>query len=59
MGKLVGNGLPRLLSGNEFFEWVVEFTDKQRWTETEKAKRNDTREGRAEAMTEWHKAAEE
>ena len=37
MGKLVGDGLPRLLSGNEFYKRVVEFTDKQKRTELEKA----------------------
>ncbi|KIM74511.1 hypothetical protein PILCRDRAFT_14402 [Piloderma croceum F 1598] len=55
MGKLVGNGLPRLLSGDEFYEQVVEFTDKQKRTEREKAERNEAREGRAEAIKEWHK----
>ena len=59
MGKLVGDGLPRLLSGDEFYERVVEFTDNQKRTEREKAERNDAREGRAEAMKEWHKADEE
>lgn len=59
MGKLVGDGLPRLLSGDEFYERVVEFTDRQKRTERERAERNEAREGRAEAMKEWHKADEE
>ena len=59
MGKLVGDGLPRLLSGDEFYERVVEFTDRQKRTELEKAERNEAREGRAEVMKEWHKVDEE
>jgi hypothetical protein len=56
MGKLVGDGLPRLLSGDEFYEQVVEFTDRQKRAEREKAEWTEARVGRAEAMKEWRKA---
>jgi hypothetical protein len=59
MGKLVGDGLPRLLSGDEFYERVVEFTDRQRRTEKDRAERNEARDERVEAMKVWHKADEE
>jgi hypothetical protein len=59
VGKLVGDGLPRLLSSDEFYERVVEFTDRQKRTELEKAERNEAREGRAEVMKEWRKVDEE
>ena len=59
VGKLVGDGLPRLLSSNEFYEQVVEFTDRQKRTELEKAEWNEAREGRAKVMKEWHKVDEE
>ena len=59
MGKLVGDGLPRLLSGDEFYEQVVEFADWQKRTEREKVERKQTRDGRVEVMKEWHKADEE
>ncbi|KIJ59142.1 hypothetical protein HYDPIDRAFT_101249 [Hydnomerulius pinastri MD-312] len=36
-GKLVEDGLPRLLSGDEFYERVVEFTQWQKEKELEKA----------------------
>jgi hypothetical protein len=56
MGKLVGDGLPRRLSGDEFYEQVVEFTDRQKRAEREKAEQKEARVGRAEVMKEWHKA---
>ena len=28
-GKLIGDGLPKMLMGDEFYEWVVEFTKSQ------------------------------
>jgi hypothetical protein len=58
-GKLVGDRLPRLLLGDEFYEQVVEFTNGQKRTELEKAEWNDAREVRSEAMKEWHKVDEE
>ena len=59
VGKLVGDGLPRLLSSDEFYERVAEFTDRQKRTKLEKAEQNEAREGRAEVMKEWHKVDEE
>jgi hypothetical protein len=59
MGELVGDRLPRLLSGDEFYEQVVEFTDRQKRMELEKAEWNEAREGRPEVMKELHKADEE
>jgi hypothetical protein len=49
VGKLVGDGLPRLLFSNKFYEQVVEFTDRQKRTELEKAEQNEAREVRAES----------
>ena len=59
MGKLVGDRLPSLLSGDGFYEQVVEFTNRQKRTELEKAEWNEAGEGRAEVMKEWHKADKE
>src|ERR1700683_4046259 len=42
-----------------FYKRVVEFTDRQKRTELEKAEWNEAREGRAEVTKEWHKADEE
>jgi hypothetical protein len=56
MGKLVGDGLPRLLSGDEFYEWVVYFTNGKKRADREKAEWKEAKAGRAEAMKEWHKA---
>src|ERR1700677_4180485 len=58
MGKLVGDGLPRLLFGDEFYEQVVEFTDRQRRAEKGRAEKNEARDGRVEAMKVWHKTDE-
>ena len=59
VGNLVGDGLPRLLSSDEFYERVAEFTDRQKRTKLEKAEQNEAREGRAEVMKEWHKVDEQ
>lgn len=53
VGKLVGDGLPRLLSGDEFYEKVVEHTAWQKREAQEKATRKSEREKRAEAMAAW------
>ena len=54
-GKLVGDGMPRLLSGDDFYEKVVEFTQWQ----SDKAERKDTRkqvkESLREAVELWKK----
>jgi hypothetical protein len=52
-GKLVGDGLPRLLSGDDFYERVVEFEHVQKKVAAEKQMRKDTREKRAEALATW------
>jgi len=58
-GKLVGDGLPRLLSGDDFNEKVVEHTKWQEREEGEKAARRQAREDRTEALTAWKKREEE
>lgn len=52
-GRLVGDGLPRLLSSDEFYEWVVEFTKVQERDEQEKAARKAARKGREGVMAVW------
>ncbi|KAI6017782.1 hypothetical protein BKA83DRAFT_17153 [Pisolithus microcarpus] len=52
-GKLVGNGLPRLLTGDEFYSRVVEFEKSAADEELEHKRRQKQREGRAEATTTW------
>ncbi|KAG1809897.1 uncharacterized protein HD556DRAFT_1223026, partial [Suillus plorans] len=42
-GKLVNDGLPRLLSGDKFYERVVEFTRWQKQKEADKIARKDAR----------------
>ncbi|KAI6019098.1 hypothetical protein EDC04DRAFT_2576127 [Pisolithus marmoratus] len=56
-GKLVGDGLPRLLTGNEFYSRVVEFERSAADEELERRSRQKRREERAEEMAVW-KAAE-
>jgi hypothetical protein len=58
-GKLVGDGLPRLLSGDEFYEKVVEHTERQKREEREKKEKQGARDERAEAMKEWKKQDDE
>ncbi|KAH7904160.1 hypothetical protein BJ138DRAFT_1096025 [Hygrophoropsis aurantiaca] len=52
-GKLMGDGLPRFLSGDEFYERVVEFEQDQRRVSEEKRTRKEDREKRAGAIAEW------
>ncbi|KAG1777595.1 hypothetical protein EV702DRAFT_1197210 [Suillus placidus] len=52
-GKLMGNGLPRFLSGNEFYEKVVEFEYEQKKCITEKKMRKEEDEKRAEGLAVW------
>ncbi|KIM81675.1 hypothetical protein PILCRDRAFT_8369 [Piloderma croceum F 1598] len=54
-GKLVGNGLPCLLSGDVFYERVVDAEVGQRREEREKVVRKGLREQRAEVLAEWKK----
>lgn len=43
-GKLMGDGLPCVLSGDVFYEKVVNFEQQQRREEREKAERREARE---------------
>jgi hypothetical protein len=52
-GWLVGDGMPHLLSGDEFYEKVVEFMKEQEKTEREKKVRLQAQGKRAEAMKGW------
>ncbi|KIJ08197.1 hypothetical protein PAXINDRAFT_60948, partial [Paxillus involutus ATCC 200175] len=54
-GKLVEDGLPRLLSGDEFYEKVVEFTKWQKEKEVQKETRQAEREELKAANDEWKK----
>ena len=58
-GKLVGDGLPCLLSGDKFYKHVVEFDVAQRWEERVHAEREHEREGRATVLAKWKKAQDE
>jgi len=57
-GKLVGDGLPCLLSGDVFYEKVVDAEAGQRQEEREKVARKGLREDRAELLVEWKKQQE-
>lgn len=52
-GRLVGDGLPRLLTGDEFYERVCEFTKAQEREEREKAARKVARVDRQGVMAAW------
>lgn len=52
-GRLVGDRLPRLLSGDEFYECVVEFTRVQEQEEREKAARKEAKKGCEGVMAAW------
>ena len=58
-GKLMGSGLPCLLSGDWFYERVVEFEAHQREEECKKAARVESREERGEVLTRWKEKQEE
>lgn len=51
-GRLMGDGLPVFLLGDEFYEKVVNFEAKQRQEEREKAARQHAREEMAETLAE-------
>jgi hypothetical protein len=55
-GRLMGDGLPCLLSGDEFYEKVVEHEAAQRCKERKLEARKKQCEEMAEAITEWKKA---
>lgn len=52
-GWLVRDGMPHLLSGDEFYKKVVEFTKEQEKAEREKVLRLQVQGERAEAMNGW------
>jgi len=54
-GKILGDGLLRLLSGDEFYERVVEFEEGQTRAATEKRTRAEERKRHAEALASWKK----
>lgn len=58
-GKLMGDGLPRLLSADDFYECMIEFTKMQERTEWEKEIRQQAWEERAEAMKVWKRCEDE
>lgn len=49
-GTLVGDGLPRLLSSDVFYELVCDHEERQRVAEQEKRARKAAREARSEAL---------
>ena len=49
----MGDGLPRFLSGDEFYEKVVEFECEQKKHIAEKKTRKEEREKRAEGLAVW------
>lgn len=58
-GKLMGNGLPVLLTGDFFYEKVVEFEKDQRRKEKEKADRVAGKADRDQVVKDWEKEVEE
>lgn len=58
-GKLMGDGLPRFLSGDEFYEKVVEFEYEQKKRVADKKTRKEEREKRAEGLAVWKRLEDE
>ena len=54
-GKLVGDGMPCLLPGDDFYELVVVAEASQIWEEREKVERQNDRESRVGVLAEWKK----
>ncbi|KZP23536.1 hypothetical protein FIBSPDRAFT_684112, partial [Athelia psychrophila] len=52
-GRLVGDGMPRLLTSDEFYERVVEFQAAQEREDTEKAVRKAARKDRDGVLGPW------
>ncbi|KAJ7270586.1 hypothetical protein B0H12DRAFT_994743, partial [Mycena haematopus] len=52
-GRLVGDGLPRLLTSREFVRRVTEFEQQATEKAEELAKRKASREEKSEAMKQW------
>lgn len=57
--KLMGDGLPHLLSNDEFYERVVDHEAAQKEAERSKDKRQQARVDRVEALAEWKRQQEE
>ncbi|KAJ3494531.1 hypothetical protein NLJ89_g10787 [Agrocybe chaxingu] len=57
-GKLIGNGLPKMLTGDDFYEHVVKFTKWQREQEQQKMERKEAAKSYKEELSTW-KVAEE
>ena len=55
-GRLMGDGLPCLLSGDEFYEKVVEHEAAQKRKERELEARKEQHQEMAEMIAEWKKA---
>ena len=53
--RLLGDGMPCLVTGDDFYERGVEFEEQQRAREAESLQRKLAREERAKAMGEWKK----
>ncbi|EAU89147.1 hypothetical protein CC1G_08555 [Coprinopsis cinerea okayama7 len=51
--KLMGDGLPRMLSGDGFYEQVVKFTEWQQQQVEEAGRKADARTAWKEAVKEW------
>ncbi|KAF9223041.1 hypothetical protein BS17DRAFT_782251 [Gyrodon lividus] len=49
----MGDGLPRLLTGDEFYNWVVEHEKTTAQEELVQKERHKHKEGRVEAMAAW------
>lgn len=58
-GKLLGDGLPRCLTADEFFSKVQEFTEKQVQDELAKARRMEERDQHASAIAVWKQLTKE
>ncbi|KAG2368983.1 hypothetical protein BDR07DRAFT_1477616 [Suillus spraguei] len=54
-GKMLGDGLPRLLSGNNIYERVVQFKEAQTRAAAEKRMRTEERKRHVEALADWKK----
>ncbi|KAF5334791.1 hypothetical protein D9611_012962 [Ephemerocybe angulata] len=52
-GKLMGDGLPRMLTGDEFYEKVVQFTEWQKEEEARKAAQIDNKALWQQAVKKW------
>ncbi|KAG1818202.1 uncharacterized protein BJ212DRAFT_1480019 [Suillus subaureus] len=54
-GKILGDGLPHLLSGDEFYERVIQFEEAQTRAAAKKRTRTKEQKRHAEALADWKK----